>query len=135
MDTLKDRLKANHFTDERLIDAVDNLLDHFKYGHTPNIAEIISYDKTIDAYTHDQMLKLLNDDQTTFARYVTIDIGGNPRYILREYQLKYNLNLYHIPQQPAQKIFQEISDEERLATAQIIKKTLEQLNRTTNKGS
>ena len=53
-DTLHDRLVENGFTDQRLSDAIGNVIDTCVYP-IPTIANIISWDRMIKRYTHNQM--------------------------------------------------------------------------------
>lgn len=48
---LTQRLKDNNFTDKRLIDAVNFVIDNHRYPE-PLISDFISYDKKIKTYTH-----------------------------------------------------------------------------------
>lgn len=47
---LAERISANGFTEQRLKDAISNVIDTFKYQR-PNIADIISFDSRIKLYT------------------------------------------------------------------------------------
>ena len=126
---LRERLKANNFTDQRLIDAVDNLFDKFKFGHIPNIAEIIDFDRTIDLTSYKQILDMLKGDEKAFANYTVVDVNGQPRYVLKEYQVKYNLKLFKFVQKENKnKLYPDISDEERLATSKILRELIEKMN-------
>jgi hypothetical protein len=127
-DVLRERLKANQFTDERLIDAVDNLFDKFKFGHTPNIAEIIDFDKTIEVITYRKMLELLREDDKVFDRYTVVDIEGQPKYVLREYQKQHNLKLFKFEGKKKEIKYPDITDEEKLATAKIMRDLIEKMN-------
>ena len=53
-----DRLKENNFTDQRLKDAVSNVIDTCVYP-TPTIANFISFDKLIKIYTHKQVCDMV----------------------------------------------------------------------------
>jgi hypothetical protein len=129
LEVLRERLKANNFTDQRLIDAVDNLFDKFKFGHTPNIAEIIDFDRTIELTSYKQILDMLKADEKAFTNYTVVDIDGQPRYILKEYQVKYNLKLFKFEQKENKnKLYPELSDEERLETAKIMRELIEKMN-------
>lgn len=54
---LIDRIRVNKFTDERFSDAVGHVIDTCKYKN-PTIADIISYDKNVKAYTYKQMIDM-----------------------------------------------------------------------------
>ena len=51
INVLIERIVANGFTNERLIDAVDNLIDNFKYPN-PSVADIVGFDCRIKLYSH-----------------------------------------------------------------------------------
>jgi len=55
-DVFADRIKENGFCDERLHDAVADVIDNCVYP-IPTIANFISYDRTVKFKTHDQMCK------------------------------------------------------------------------------
>jgi hypothetical protein len=55
-----ERIKANGFTDDRLQDAVANVIDTCPYP-TPTIANFISFDKTIKIYHYHQMIKMADE--------------------------------------------------------------------------
>jgi hypothetical protein len=55
-DIFDDRLRANGFTNERLIAAVNYVIDNVRYP-IPTIADFISYNKTYTIYTYEDMLR------------------------------------------------------------------------------
>lgn len=59
-DILIDRIKANNFTNQRLNDAVNFVLDNNIYP-TPTIAQFISFDRRIQVFTHEQMTKKVTE--------------------------------------------------------------------------
>jgi len=54
---LAESLKRNGFTDQRLTDAVNYVIDNCPYP-SPSIAEFVKFDKSVKVYTYDEMLKL-----------------------------------------------------------------------------
>lgn len=50
---LSERISANGFTDARLIDAVSNLIDNFKYPR-PSIADVIGFDCRIRIFSYSE---------------------------------------------------------------------------------
>ncbi len=50
---LAERLIANGFTDKRLSDAVNNIVDNFQYKEL-NISDVIKFDKKIRLYDHNE---------------------------------------------------------------------------------
>lgn len=59
-DVFTDRLKANGFTDERLRDAVNYVVDTCIYP-TPTIANFISFDRRFKVFNYEEMLSKLNE--------------------------------------------------------------------------
>ena len=53
---LQERVKSHNFSDNRLLDAVNNVIDNCIYPK-PTIAQFISFDRRIQVFTHDQMCK------------------------------------------------------------------------------
>lgn len=77
-DVFADRIKENGFTDERLKDAVNNVIDNCVYPQ-PTIAQFISWNKHIKLYKHEQILNMLNEDKDAFKRYKPIKINGTQK--------------------------------------------------------
>ena len=59
---LSDRIKHGKFTDKRLIDSVNNVIDICVYPR-PTIAQFVSWDKRIPMFTYDQMVKKFNESE------------------------------------------------------------------------
>lgn len=77
----KERIKANNFTDERLMDAISNVIDTCVYP-TPTIAQFISWDKKIKIYTYPEIIDMVNDgDPDAFDRYKRIAMDGLPEAV------------------------------------------------------
>jgi hypothetical protein len=70
---LNERIRANGFSDARLIAAVDHLIDTCIYP-VPSIANIISYDKKVKLYTYQQLCDITTEsgDKKTFLKYKPI---------------------------------------------------------------
>lgn len=60
-DLLRERLTANGFSNSRLRDAVNYVIDNFKWSSPPAIANFISYDKTFKVYNYYEMMKKFNE--------------------------------------------------------------------------
>ena len=59
-DILAKRIKANGFSDDRLTDAVNNVIDNCTYP-TPTIAQFISFDRRYKIYNYDEYCKLCSE--------------------------------------------------------------------------
>lgn len=55
-DILTERLKENQFTDQRLKDAVDNVIDTCTY-FKPTIADVIGFDIKKEVYRYSERIK------------------------------------------------------------------------------
>jgi hypothetical protein len=97
-DVFSDRIKANGFTDQRLIDAVTHVIDNCIYP-TPTIAQFISFDKNIKLYSYDQILKKNNElSGKAFEYYRPVKIEENqyhPYYAHVNDISKYKLNAWN----------------------------------------
>lgn len=80
-DILSDRIKANNFTDERLNDAVENVIDTCIYP-TPTIAQFISWDKRIKYYKYPDIVQKVDDgDPNAFDRYKRVELPELPEAV------------------------------------------------------
>ena len=85
-DVLLERIKENNFTDERLKDAVNYLIDNFKYP-VPSIADIISFDKKVKLHTYQQVC----DKVTAGDKFENYERMANGFYISKAEKIQYNL--------------------------------------------
>ncbi len=64
---LAERLIANGFTDERLTDAVNNVIDNFQYKEL-NISDIVKFDKKIKLYNYSDACRLVTEKGYEFGK-------------------------------------------------------------------
>ena len=64
---LAERLIATGFTDQRLTDAVNNVIDNFQYKEL-NVSDIVQFDKKIRLYTYPEACKLVTKDGYEFGK-------------------------------------------------------------------
>jgi hypothetical protein len=72
-DVFADRIKENKFTDCRLNDSINHVIDNCIYP-TPSIAQFISYDKRIKLYTYSDMVRMQEQTQNAFKSYRPVKI-------------------------------------------------------------
>jgi len=89
-DLLIERIKANNFTNNRLQDAIENLIDTCPYP-TPAIANIISWDRRIKLYNHEDIVKMTDQYHNAFDLYQCIEIDGVKKFAHKNDIEKYNL--------------------------------------------
>ena len=63
---LAERLIANGFTDERLTDAVNNVIDNFQYKEL-NISDIVKFDKKMKLYNYKDATNLVTEKGYEFG--------------------------------------------------------------------
>jgi hypothetical protein len=74
---LKDRFAENGFTDERMMDSINHVIDTFSgYGKIPNIANFIQFDKQYTAYTIQQKNSIVQKGIHTHEDFVIVRIEG-----------------------------------------------------------
>lgn len=75
---LVDMVIKKKMTTQRLIDAIDNLMENFRYQH-PTIADVIGFDKKVKLYTHAEVVKSIQEGYT-FENYQMIELNGEKRW-------------------------------------------------------
>ena len=88
---LLERLKDNGFTNERVIDAINNCIDTCIYP-TPTIAQILSWDKRVKTFTHSQIVKEVANGYS-FNDFISVDLGFN-NYPLYVYRYEFDKNKF-----------------------------------------
>lgn len=123
----------NLFTDEKLIDAVDHVIDTFEYGERPNVAKIILYDVTIELLTYYQLMKLGKETNIgeVFNNYALVEVKGKPYYTPKDNVTTYNLKLWNTgkPKSVVKiKEAEEVTEEEARKTAEEIRKIIKEIS-------
>jgi hypothetical protein len=67
-DILMERVIDTHFTDKRLVDAANYVIDNCQYPR-PSIAEMISFDKKFRVYRYDELIKLIAETGVKMENY------------------------------------------------------------------
>lgn len=92
-DILHDRIVDNGFSEQRLKDAVKNVIDTCVYP-TPTIANIISWDKRVKLYSYNEMTDLvMKYGSATWNEYGKKEIKGKVFWINRTEALQYGIKL------------------------------------------
>ncbi|NTU49547.1 MAG: hypothetical protein HGA87_01390 [Desulfobulbaceae bacterium] len=74
---LMERFAENNFTDERMMDAVNSVIDTYQgYGKLPNIANFIQFDKCYEAYTMQQKNQVVYDKKFQDSDFAIVRIEG-----------------------------------------------------------
>lgn len=79
---LSERLIANGFTDSRVTDAVNNVIDNFEYKEL-NISDVIKFDKKVKIYTHSEATILVTSGRATFDDFEKRNVNGITYRILK----------------------------------------------------
>lgn len=86
---LSERLVKNGFTDSRLKDAIGFVIDNCTYKK-PSIANIISYDKTVKLYSHNDVCNEVYKGNT-FDDFKIIERNGKKFWIKKTDAEQYGL--------------------------------------------
>jgi len=89
-DVLMDRVKENGFTDKRLKDSINQLIDNFIYPN-PSIANIIGFDKRIKLITYNQRCTLQSENPGSFNDYTKVLKNGKVFFISKAEKEQYNI--------------------------------------------
>ena len=93
-DIFYDRIRDNGFTDKRLKDAVNYVIDNCQYPE-PTIAQFISFDKTVKLFTYHQVCDMCNENTKAFSDFVTVDVGREkPMWAYKHDVDTYNLKRF-----------------------------------------
>jgi hypothetical protein len=108
-DVFADRIKDNKFTDKRLNDSINYVIDNCIYP-TPSIAQFISYDKRIKLYTYHDIVRMQDQTQHAFKSYRPVKIHGvnKPMYAsindIAQYNLeKWDPRIHKMPKEEKEK--------------------------------
>ena len=91
-DLLQQRLKDRRFTDKRLNDAVNHVIDTCVYPQ-PTIAQFLSFDKNIVALTYDQISKRMINEKEIMSRYKPVEFDSRVLWVSLEDIKSYNLKI------------------------------------------
>lgn len=91
VDILFERAKEKGFSDQRIKDAVNHVIDNCQYP-TPALANFLSFDKRIKIYSYDQVCIQVADKGADFNSFFRMEINKAPFWIL-----KAEKELYSIP--------------------------------------
>lgn len=81
-DILTERIIANGFSDQRLADAVNNVIDNFRYKEL-SVADIIQHDKRVKLYTYPEVVAMVTAWQATFDDFEIRKINGKTYRVLK----------------------------------------------------
>ena len=70
-----DRLKDRGFSDQRLIDSVNNVIDNCQYP-TPTLANFLSFDKRAKIYNYQEMCNVVSSNHLKPDYFSKIRING-----------------------------------------------------------
>lgn len=77
---LSERISDNNFSNERLKDAVNHVLDNFQYKEL-NISDIIRFDKRIKLYTYNEVCTLVTKGLVSFDEYEVKTINDSTFWV------------------------------------------------------
>ena len=90
-DIFMERVKSKGFTNERLIDAVNNVIDNCKYP-TPMLADFLSFDKRVKFITYAELCDKVSTIGEKFDSYARIKVSGKSFFIKKS-----DIEVHNIP--------------------------------------
>lgn len=72
---LSERIIANDFTENRLIDAINHVIDNFAYKEL-NISDVIRFDRKVKLYTYPEVSDLVTAGKASFSDFEIREING-----------------------------------------------------------
>lgn len=88
-DLVIERVKEKGFTDERLKDAVNHIIDNFRYPQ-PMVSDVISFDKRVKLHSYSDMMVNV-DKGHRFEDYEVRDFDGKKFWIEKSEIIKFGL--------------------------------------------
>lgn len=79
---LSERIVSNGFSKNRLIDAVNHVLDNFKYKKL-SVADIITFDKKAKLYTHNEAFMYIESNGCKFTDFVKVEVNSRKYWVLK----------------------------------------------------
>ena len=89
-DVLLDRIKDNGFTDQRLKDAINHLIDNFTYP-VPSVANIVGFDKRVKLLTYGQLIEIQERTGRAFQDYCKVRKNGKLFWINKAEKEMFNI--------------------------------------------
>lgn len=90
IDILLRRAKEKGFSDKRLTDAVNNVIDTCQYPN-PTLANFLSYDKSVKIIDYNQLCGLVMHQQVQWESYTRIKVNGSNYYIRKVDKDRYSI--------------------------------------------
>ena len=78
---LVQRIAEKKMSNQHITDAINNLIDTYKYP-IPTIADIISFDKKVKIYTHPEIINMIPKGYD-FSMFEKIEFNGKVRWVLK----------------------------------------------------
>lgn len=72
---LSERIIANGFTDQRLIDSVNHVIDNFEFKEL-NVSDIIKFDRKAKMYTYSEVAEMVTTGKASFDDFEKREING-----------------------------------------------------------
>lgn len=72
---LTERIYANKFTEKRLKDAINHLIDNFGYKEL-NVADIIRFDRKAKLHSYNEVCRMVSKGEAAFSDFEIREING-----------------------------------------------------------
>jgi hypothetical protein len=87
---LKSRIIDKGFSDQRLNDAVNHVIDTCQYP-TPTLANILSFDKRVKILSYHDLCTLVGKNEASWGNYAKVMITGKLFYVRKDEKEMFNI--------------------------------------------
>ena len=89
-DIFMERVKDKGFSDQRLKDAVNHVIDTCQYP-TPTLANFLSFDKRVKLYDYNQFCSLVTEGKASWGAYDRIKGNGSIYFVSKSDKAQHNI--------------------------------------------
>lgn len=79
---LGNRMKEKGFTDDKMRDAINYVIDNCKYP-VPSIAEFLSFDRVVKLYSYNEVSNMVTKHQASFDDFEKREVDGKVYRVLK----------------------------------------------------
>lgn len=87
---LIERVKDKGFSDQRLIDAVNNVIDTCQYP-TPTLANFLSFDRRVKLFDYREVVSLVTKQEAKFDDFSRIKMNGSVFYVRNSVKIQFKI--------------------------------------------
>jgi len=87
---LIDMMKENGFSDQRMIDSINNVIKTCQYP-VPTMANFLSYDMKVKLYSYNEVCDMVTKSEAVFDDFCIVKVSGTPFRIRKTDKIKFSI--------------------------------------------